>query len=604
MKRKLLVWIMSISIAGSLFSPIQIYANTPDESEIVADTGLADELESLGDESVYVTDELGTQTDALEETMEPKIEDSEEVPPDPYEGMYPKTYKGLSTPDRTISDYRTWDCIWYGTYPQTEIFKYKNDYKYANGELYDETLSVQEGIINMVLYNTLEKAAWDNKNDTVIDGVKYHRITKDDYHPDKYNGMEPSRKWKDTITYRYFRYEPIKWRVADISEEEGNAVLLSEYKLDIQPYNLTDDAVTWKDSYIRSWLNTEFYNTAFSSEQQASIVQVRLLTDSVVSEDKVFLAEEKTLINQGFSNIHDGHEAGHASQLAYTYTEASCYVKAKWGISGGWIFRTGSAVGYYNKDNAYSGIRPQIQINLDTASYQYAGKIKMGYKYSNRQGYYKIVDEKNAEFIVKGVQSQPGQENSTDITWQTCESAEGYLIYGYHGSPKTGAKYEYIGMTTGNTSGTAKYTDTKASKDYNFYFVYPYIKDRNGTMTVGKCCKYTYAKGGTENKLPAVTGIKTISQDDSVKLTWSKTEGAEGYLIYGFHGSPRPSHGKPNGNPYEYFGMTETTEFVDKNAPKNDFSYYFVFAYYTNSEGKKVVGLTAPYVYGYVRPVK
>lgn len=202
--------------------------------------------------------------------------------------------------------------------------------------------------------------------------------------------------------------------------------------------------------------------------------------------------------------------------------------------------------------------------------------------------------EENEEFIVKGLFSQPAQENEVELTWQTCNKADGYLIYGYHGNPKSGAMYQYIGMRTGNEKGIMTYIDHNASKDYNFYFVYPYRNDASGKKIVGKCCKYTYTKGGQVTKLPAVTNLKATALTGACELTWDKVEGAEGYLIYGFHGSPREVNVK-----YEYFGMTTDTKYIDKKGPDNRNSYYFVFPYYTNKEGKMVPGMTAPYVYGH-----
>lgn len=46
-------------------------------------------------------------------------------------------------------------------------------------------------------------------------------------------------------------------------------------------------------------------------------------------------------------------------------------------------------------------------------------------------------------------------------------------------------------MTTKGTS----YVDSRASKkEYNYYWVYPYHKDKNGKMIVGGTPKYVYGK--------------------------------------------------------------------------------------------------------------
>ena len=82
------------------------------------------------------------------------------------------------------------------------------------------------------------------------------------------------------------------------------------------------------------------------------------------------------------------------------------------------------------------------------------------------------------------------------------------MIYG-----QKNGKYSYVGMTT---KGTV-YTDVKAlDTDYNFYWVFPYVRDGNGKMLPGGCKKYVYAKG----VCPAVTNLKAVSGVGQVKLTW------------------------------------------------------------------------------------
>ncbi len=89
--------------------------------------------------------------------------------------------------------------------------------------------------------------------------------------------------------------EPIEWIVLD--EKDGEMLLLSKYSIDCQQYN-NNQPITWENCSLRKWLNNDFYNTAFSCEEQSKII------DSTVSavkhpkysidpgnstEDKVFL---------------------------------------------------------------------------------------------------------------------------------------------------------------------------------------------------------------------------------------------------------------------------------------------------------------------------
>lgn len=132
----------------------------------------------------------------------------------------------------------TWDCIWFGSYPQTKIVSSSKEND---------------------LYSTLETAnGWDKNNDIIIGKEKYHRAKKS-----------------------YFKYEPIKWRV--IKCENGEALLLSDIVLDKQKYNKRLKKVTWEKSTLRKWLNKKFMNRAFSSSEQEAI-----RTTKVINEDNYY----------------------------------------------------------------------------------------------------------------------------------------------------------------------------------------------------------------------------------------------------------------------------------------------------------------------------
>lgn len=63
---------------------------------------------------------------------------------------------------------------------------------------------------------------------------------------------------------------PVSWIVLDITD--GYALLLSEKILDCIKYD--SDTGFWPDSYIRSWLNKDFYNVAFTDAEKALITNL------------------------------------------------------------------------------------------------------------------------------------------------------------------------------------------------------------------------------------------------------------------------------------------------------------------------------------------
>lgn len=71
--------------------------------------------------------------------------------------------------------------------------------------------------------------------------------------------------------------EAIDWIVLTVNND--NMLLLSKYCLDCYPYNLSWAPVTWETCSLRKWLNTSFFNTAFSKEEQEVIVLSTLINE-------------------------------------------------------------------------------------------------------------------------------------------------------------------------------------------------------------------------------------------------------------------------------------------------------------------------------------
>lgn len=79
--------------------------------------------------------------------------------------------------------------------------------------------------------------------------------------------------------------EAIEWLVVD--KQDGKLLLLSKEALDCKSYNEKREYVTWETCTLRSWLNGEFYNTAFSQTEQG-----RILTTQVKNEDSPYFGTE------------------------------------------------------------------------------------------------------------------------------------------------------------------------------------------------------------------------------------------------------------------------------------------------------------------------
>lgn len=68
--------------------------------------------------------------------------------------------------------------------------------------------------------------------------------------------------------------EPIEWMVLD--ENENGLLLISRYVLDVVPYNSKEKNVTWETCTLRTWLNHDFLNSAFTKEEKSYISEVNI----------------------------------------------------------------------------------------------------------------------------------------------------------------------------------------------------------------------------------------------------------------------------------------------------------------------------------------
>ena len=94
----------------------------------------------------------------------------------------------------------------------------------------------------------------------------------------------PVNVWAgDTITFGRYEQdndpsngpEEIEWTL--LKKEEDRALVISNYALDCQPYNTVRANVTWSTCSLRTWLNTDFLNAAFTEVERARIPSAYVL---------------------------------------------------------------------------------------------------------------------------------------------------------------------------------------------------------------------------------------------------------------------------------------------------------------------------------------
>ena len=132
--------------------------------------------------------------------------------------------------------------------------------------------------------------------------------------------------------------EPIEWLVLEYDEANHCALLLSRYGLDAKPYNTDYVAVTWEKCTLRTWLNGEFINNAFSTAEQGAI-----LTTAIDSSNSQYETGGNT---NGGNNTQD-------TVFLLSYAEADKYLGPIWEYSNNMKCRT-SPTPYAQKAGAWT----------------------------------------------------------------------------------------------------------------------------------------------------------------------------------------------------------------------------------------------------------
>lgn len=89
---------------------------------------------------------------------------------------------------------------------------------------------------------------------------------------------------KDGVADENDEKTPLKWRVLSVNGDD--VYLLADKIIESKPYGAKgwsdkngngkveeDELGTWKDCYLRTWLNETFYNEAFTSEEQKAVIE-------------------------------------------------------------------------------------------------------------------------------------------------------------------------------------------------------------------------------------------------------------------------------------------------------------------------------------------
>lgn len=256
--------------------------------------------------------------------------------------------QAIPVPRTSAKSYKVGDSIEFGSYPQSMVTdsglipklgkapKTWQSYGYYSG-----TFKPNKDYYK-VLQGDCQPGDWMRYADFQYNGKKYRAVILDAYRPQYtvyeatpdpvYRLAQERNHFICGETY-YFLWEPLKWKILDPS----SGLVLCENIIDSQEYHrlmYLEGSNIWQDrsgsalandyakSSIRSWLNNDFYNSAFSTEEKALIAYTELDNgnigfsvppkkaaepsdyDYASTTDKIFLLAFEDVVNKtyGFSS--------------------------------------------------------------------------------------------------------------------------------------------------------------------------------------------------------------------------------------------------------------------------------------------------------------
>lgn len=287
--------------------------------------------------------------------------------------------------------------VYFGSYPQTRVDD--DDLSIMLTERVGElpTSDNSQAWTSYGYYESGEIKSFMWYVDVEENGEKYRGVYFTSYrNADPTIASSAERSWQDDNGYKvntiyWFKYEPVSWTI--LKESDGTALLICDVILDSQPFDSgKDSSNNYKDSTIRAWLNSSFYNTAFT-DLQKEIVLTSKVDNSAAStcynvskyacantSDKIYLLSRKefrtylTAADQKYRSVTD-YALSQGADAFHTTTNSVDPEKGNW-----WLRSPANQDAYYSlyimrsgtEDSNYEltyrtccGVVPVLQITLN-----------------------------------------------------------------------------------------------------------------------------------------------------------------------------------------------------------------------------------------------
>ena len=100
-------------------------------------------------------------------------------------------------------------------------------------------------------------------------GARYRKVVCTDRRPSSTVRKGSALGYCATI---YYKWDPIEWIVCQAGED--GVIATPHYILEEQPFTYAQEGTVWENSFLRNWLNEEFYNRALSAAERQKLTAV------------------------------------------------------------------------------------------------------------------------------------------------------------------------------------------------------------------------------------------------------------------------------------------------------------------------------------------
>lgn len=214
----------------------------------------------------------------------------------------PSVQAGAEETSEGNTQLKVGDKIKFGSYPKTLISNnpIHNIFIEKDKEFLSYNYVDQDGIIDMTYC------------DVTYNGEKYRIVNiqndrRPEYTDQRAYNSNNSIQIKNGFTYNWYIYkwEPIVWSIVNIDSD--GITVMADNAIDSQPYLNTVESASWQTSYIKKWLNDNFFNSAFNEDEKTKLVpygsldeyKVKLLTEAEVCSNEYGFTEDSTRTASG-----------------------------------------------------------------------------------------------------------------------------------------------------------------------------------------------------------------------------------------------------------------------------------------------------------------